>query len=109
VRGAILLGLLAAGCVATAPAPAVTSLVLQCEKARVVVPAGEPARFDAAGEFTRGEVTVRTAAPSLEVGGEDFSVIAEGSVLVLRTEGGRTFEEGPYQVVILRNGNLLRR
>jgi hypothetical protein len=107
--------MLAAGCVTRAAGPAAPvasaapGLVLQCERARVVVPAGESARFDEAGAFTRGDVTVRTAAPSVEVGGEDFSVIAEGDVRILRFDGKRTFEEGPYRLVIYRNGQVLTR
>ncbi len=109
MRRSILLCLLAAGC-ASAPAPRPPGgLVLECERARVVVPAGEGVVFDEAGEFTRGPVTVRTPAPSVEVGGEDFSIVAEGSVRILRWDGKRTFEEGPYRLVVYRNGQLLTR
>jgi hypothetical protein len=75
----------------------------------VVVPDGDPVAFDPEWGFTRGEVTIRTSDLSVEAAGADFSVIAEGNVYVVRSEGGRSFEEGPYRVVILRNGDLIRR
>jgi hypothetical protein len=114
VRVALLLGLLAAGCVTKVVEPAAAptaapGLVIRCERAKVVVPDGDPVAFDAKWGFTRGEVTVRTTDISVEAAGADFSVVAEGNVHVGRSEGGRTFEEGPYRMVILRNGELLRR
>ena len=57
----------------------------------------------------RIRVAAREEWPSVEVAGEDFSIIAEGGVRTTRTEGGVSVTEGPFQTVILRNGRLLRR
>jgi hypothetical protein len=127
VRGAaaaLLVALAAAGCVtreAAAPsgAPAGTGegallpgeLVVECDRARVVVPAGAEALAVGLREVRWKGTVVRTreAPIDLESAGSDFTVVAEGIVRLRRGEGRLTVEEGPYGTVVLRNGNLLRR
>ena len=111
----LLVAVLAAGCVtrtkeANPPvAEAPPGIVIQCETARVVLPAGEVAKFGADGSLACGAVTMQCPKPVVETGGEDFSVVAEGEVRIHRTEGGRTFSEGPYRLAVYRNGQLLTR
>jgi hypothetical protein len=113
---------LAAGCVTrttATPVPAGTGdesieaegLVLECDRARVVLPRGAavPAAGDREVRWEGTTIRTREAPVAIEAAGEDFSVVAEGGVLLRRREGGRTVEEGPYRTVVLRGGRLLRR
>ena len=54
-------------------------------------------------------VVIREDFPVVEVGGDDFTVVAEGGVRTQRREGAATVHEGPFQTVILKNGRVLRR
>ena len=112
--GLLGLALLGAGCV-TRPAepPGIPpGIVIECDRARVVIPAGEEPPPTGARTYSRSSTTieVREGPLTVEAAGEDFSVIAEGVVhLRLRTEAGRQFSEGPYQTVVIRNGIMIRR
>jgi hypothetical protein len=125
---ALLLALAAAGCVtregtghgarSTEPGaeagggPSSGALVIECDRARVVVPAGaEGLRREGRREIRWEGTLVRTreADLDLECAGSDFTVVAEGIVRLVRREGARTVEEGPYGTVIIRNGSILRR
>lgn len=123
----LLAALLAAGCVTrtverpaplAADAPNWLDMTLECDRARVVVPERLREEFERPSEtpgrhnsIAVGNVVVSTREgnPEIEIRGDDFSVIAEGGVILRRASGGRSVEEGPYHTVILRNGNLLRR
>ena len=124
----LLLAALAAGCVArgvvveappSADPATDAELMLECDRARVVVPERLRGEFEAPSTLRAGpantllaggvRVTVREGRPVVEIGGEDFSVVAEGIVWVRRRNGRSTVEEGPYRTVILRNGDILRR
>ena len=110
----LLLALAGAGCATRtveAP-PADPGTVIECDRARVVIPSGERTPPAGARTFSRSSTTieVREGPLTVEAAGADFSVIAEGTVLLrLRTEGGRTFDEGPYRSVVIRNGTMIRR
>lgn len=124
MRAAALLAaaLLAAGCVtrtlpahegagAEAAATSEDGLVLECDRARVVLPRGAAVPAAEGREVRWEGTTIRTreASIAIETAGEELSVVAEGGVLLRRCGGGRTVEEGPYRTVILRGGQLLRR
>jgi len=137
VRGAALAlaaAALAAGCVgrrvetAAAPEPAPAAdpaqdmadldLRIECDRVRMQVP--ERLRGELGNRqkcnlppflvtVRRVVVVIREDVPVVEVGGEDFSVLAEGGVRTTRREGASIVEEGPYQILVLRNGRMLRR
>ena len=109
VRAALLLGALLAGCVSQEAAAPVPSLLIESHRARVVVPDGATVSLGPDGGFTRNGVTVRCREFTGEAGGTDFSVVAEGEVHLHRFDGKRTFTEGPYRVVVYRNGQVLTR
>ena len=134
---ALAAGLLAAGCVtrkvdpvSTAPSvpqPAASDPVeemadldlrIECDRVRMQVP--ERLRGDLVDlqkcnlppflvTVRKLVVVIREDFPVVEVGGEDFSVIAEGGVRTVRREGGSLVEEGPLHTLVLRNGRMLRR
>ena len=103
-------------------AMAALPLRIECDNARIVVPErlrAEAFLLDTARTgpgvppwvFTVRSIVVATREiwPGVEIGGDDFSIVAEGGVRTVRREGIATVEEGPFQTVILRNGRLLRR
>lgn len=123
MRGAVLaLVALASGCVTRSVdysddfGTKEVQLRLECDQARMTVPEGsEPVKVRrVAGMpylavFAGIAVECRETPPTIVTGGEDVSVVAEGTVLVRRFDGKRTFDEGPYRLVIFRNGQLLTR
>jgi hypothetical protein len=108
---------------ADAPADPVAAMAgldlrIECDRARLQVP--ERLRSEVRDRQKRAEppflvtvrrmnVVTREDLPVVEIGGEDFSVVAEGGVRTTRTEGGVSVVEGPFQAVILRNGRMLRK
>jgi hypothetical protein len=122
VRAALLLAIFAAGCVTKSLNTPDdfgikdVQLRLQCDHATLTVPVntepveirrmpGMPYMAVAAGVA----IECRETPPKIIAGGEDISVVAEGTVLVKRYDGKREFEEGPYRLVIYRNGQILTR
>jgi hypothetical protein len=124
-----------AGPVAPAPAPtpvapisaddedpveamAALDLRIECDRVRVQVPERLRAEVQDRQKCDQPpflvlvrklSVITREDLPVVEVGGDDFSVVAEGGVRTTRTEGGASVVEGPFEAVILKNGRLLRR
>jgi hypothetical protein len=93
-------------------------LRIECDRARVVI----PERLRKAVIPVTGceapphlfivrdlQVETREALADLEVAGDDFTVVAEGTVKITLREGGKTTEEGPYRTVVVKNGTILRR
>lgn len=102
------------------PIDAMASLPLriECDRARIVVPERLRAELQDRQRHPYPPylvsvrnltVEIREDRPVVEVGGEDFSVVAEGGVRTVRRDGGASVEEGPFEAVLLRNGRLLRR
>ena len=98
-------------------------LRIECDRARVVIPeswrteqeyrGGVTTNFNepTVAYYSIGRITVvsRERDIRVECAGKDLSVIAEGGVRLFRLRGKVIVEEGPYQVVIYRNGQMLRR
>lgn len=54
-------------------------------------------------------VDAKEGFPEVTLGGDDFSIIAEGNVRTRGRAGAMTVEEGPFRTLILRNGKMLKR
>ena len=98
-------------------AMAADDLRIECDRVRVVVPERLRDRTAAsAGGARPYRVTVgslrlepRETPPELSIGGESFSVIAEGTVLFHRVRNDHDRVEGPYKTVVIRDGRVLLR
>lgn len=99
-------------------AMAALDLRIECDRVRVQVPERLRAELQDRQKcdippflvmVRKLAVVTREDLPVVDVGGDDFSVVAEGGVRTQRREGAATVHEGPFQTVILKNGRLLRR
>jgi hypothetical protein len=123
---ALLLAFLAAGCVSRPVEPdanspgkesAASVLYIHCDRARLTVPERlrDQVTWDMddarpVGVTVGGLIVItRESSPECEIAGDDLSVVAEGTVLTRKSDGGYSVEEGPFQTVIYRNGKMLKR